>query len=119
MTLVQENHFFNRNLKRQDPYVTRDEANCLDANYRKGLDDHGQRSGVAEVRDEVARVRRFTVTECERLQGFPDGWTALGQTEDGQVLTLADGNRYKTLGDAVTVNVFVAVFHRLLESWGD
>ena len=40
-------------------------------------------------------VRRLTPTECERLQGFPDGWT------DGQ----ADSHRYKQMGNAVTVNV--------------
>ena len=42
-----------------------------------------------------AAVRRLTPTECERLQGFPDGWT------DGQ----ADSHRYKQMGNAVTVNV--------------
>lgn len=40
-------------------------------------------------------VRRLTPTECERLQGFPDGWTA------GQ----ADSTRYKQLGNAVAVPV--------------
>jgi DNA (cytosine-5)-methyltransferase 1 len=40
-------------------------------------------------------IRRFTPVEVERLQGFPDGWT------DGQT----DANRYKQLGNAVTVNV--------------
>jgi DNA (cytosine-5)-methyltransferase 1 len=40
-------------------------------------------------------VRRLTPLECERLQGFPDGWTA------GQ----ADSSRYKQMGNAVTVNV--------------
>lgn len=40
-------------------------------------------------------VRRLTPTECERLQGFPDGWTS-GQS---------DSTRYKQLGNAVTVNV--------------
>jgi len=43
----------------------------------------------------TAVVRRLTPTECERLQGFPDGWT------DGQ----ADSHRYKQMGNAVTVNV--------------
>lgn len=42
-------------------------------------------------------VRRLTPTECERLQGFPDGWTQLGNTPDSR--------RYSALGDAVTVNV--------------
>ncbi len=42
-------------------------------------------------------VRRLTPTECERLQGFPDDWTRLGDTPDSR--------RYSALGDAVTVNV--------------
>ena len=41
------------------------------------------------------RIRRLTPTECERLQGFPDGWTKW----------LSDTQRYKCLGNAVTVNV--------------
>lgn len=41
------------------------------------------------------RIRRLTPTECERLQGFPDGWTG----------SVSDAQRYKTLGNAVTVNV--------------
>lgn len=45
------------------------------------------------------RVRRLTPTECERLQGFPDGWT------EG----LSDTQRYKCLGNAVTTNVVAAV----------
>jgi DNA (cytosine-5)-methyltransferase 1 len=44
-----------------------------------------------------ASVRRLTPTECERLQGFPDGWTQLGGTPDSK--------RYAALGDAVTVPV--------------
>jgi len=41
------------------------------------------------------RIRRLTPTECERLQGFADGWTSM----------LSDTQRYKCLGNAVTVNV--------------
>ncbi len=41
------------------------------------------------------RIRRLTPVECERLQGFPDGWT------EG----VSDTQRYKCLGNAVTVNV--------------
>lgn len=44
---------------------------------------------------EPEAVRRLTPTECERLQGFPDNWTA------GQ----ADSNRYKQMGNAVAVPV--------------
>lgn len=50
-----------------------------------------------------AIVRRLTPTECERLQGFPDGWT------DNQ----ADSSRYKQMGNAVTVNVIEWIGVRL------
>lgn len=46
-------------------------------------------------------VRRLTPVECERLQGFPDGWTDIGTAEK----PTADTHRYKQLGNAVTVNV--------------
>ena len=49
-------------------------------------------------------VRRLTPTECERLQGFPDGWT------DGQ----ADSNRYKQMGNAVAVPVVEWIIGRLV-----
>jgi site-specific DNA-cytosine methylase len=50
-----------------------------------------------------SRIRRLTPTECERLQGFPDGWTA----------SVSDSQRYKCLGNAVTVNVIEAIFKKL------
>jgi DNA (cytosine-5)-methyltransferase 1 len=52
---------------------------------------------------EPAVVRRLTPLECERLQGFPDGWT-----EDQ-----ADTSRYKQMGNAVTVNVISWIGSRL------
>ena len=54
------------------------------------------RNGGGGMAVEVdSEVRRLTPVECERLQGFPDGWT------DGQ----ADTHRYKQLGNAVAVPV--------------
>ena len=47
-----------------------------------------------------ARIRKLTPVECERLQGFPDGWTEYGA--DGR--KMSDNARYKALGNAVTVN---------------
>ena len=47
-------------------------------------------------------VRRLTPTECERLQGFPDGWTCLCDTDPCKC---PDSPRYRALGNAVTVNV--------------
>lgn len=58
-------------------------------------DKHGIYDGI--------RIRRLTPTECERLQGFPDGWT------EG----VSDTQRYKTLGNGVTVNVVREIIKRL------
>jgi hypothetical protein len=52
---------------------------------------------------EKSTVRRLTPTECERLQGFPDGWTG------GQ----ADSHRYKQMGNAVAVPVVEWIINRL------
>lgn len=52
---------------------------------------------------EKTKIRRLTPIECERLQGFPDGWTA----------SVSDSQRYKCLGNAVTVNVIKAIVDRL------
>ena len=54
-------------------------------------------------------IRRLTPTECERLQGFPDGWTQDGLTKDGGLVDISDTQRYKCLGNAVTTNVITAV----------
>ena len=54
-------------------------------------------------------VRRLTPTECERLQGFPDGWT------DGQ----ADSNRYKQMGNAVAVPVVSWIIERMVAQIGE
>ena len=65
-------------------------------------------------------VRRLTPTECERLQGFPDGWTCLCQpleSYDSTRCTCPDGPRYKQLGNAVTVPVIEWLGKQLAMSW--
>ena len=64
---------------------------------------NGQPSGIASA----AAVRRLTPTECERLQGFPDGWTAVG----GQ----SDSARYRQLGNAVAVPVAEWITRRIVD----
>lgn len=54
----------------------------------------------------TSKVRRLTPVECERLQGFPDGWTAVDEKT-------ADSHRYKQMGNAVTVNVLTWVGSRI------
>lgn len=48
-------------------------------------------------------VRRLTPLECERLQGFPDGWTDIGEWVDskGKKHKEADSPRYKALGNSI------------------
>lgn len=57
-------------------------------------------------------VRRLTPTECERLQGFPDGWTAIPwgkkPAED-----CPDGPRYRSLGNSMAVNVMCWIGERI------
>lgn len=50
-------------------------------------------------------VRRLTPTECERLQGYPDGWTDLGGWVDsrGKAHKAADSPRYKALGNSIAL----------------
>jgi len=55
----------------------------------------------------MGAVRRLTPTETERLQGFPDGWTLLGDKTP-------DSPRYKACGNAVCVNVAEWIGRRLM-----
>ena len=54
----------------------------------------------------TTQVRRLTPLECERLQGFPDGWTA------DQV----DTHRYKQMGNAVAVPVVEWIIQGITDS---
>ena len=50
-------------------------------------------------------VRRLTPTECELLQGYPDGWTDIGEWTDskGKKHKYADSPRYKALGNSIAL----------------
>jgi DNA (cytosine-5)-methyltransferase 1 len=69
---------------------------------------------VGDVRatDIVAttRVRRLTPTECERLQGFPDGYTNIPWRKKDEV---PDGPRYKALGNSMAVPVMRWIGERI------
>ena len=60
-------------------------------------------------------VRRLTPTECERLQGFPDGWTTHRIDEKKGLVEQADSARYKQMGNAVAVPVVEWIMARLVE----
>jgi DNA (cytosine-5)-methyltransferase 1 len=54
---------------------------------------------------EGQRIRRLTPVECERLQGFPDNWTK----------GISDTQRYKCIGNAVTVPVVEYILKELFD----
>lgn len=61
-------------------------------------------------------VRRLTPLECERLQGFPDGWTDIGAWTDtkGQVhKESSDSARYRALGNSIAIPPWTYVLRRL------
>ena len=75
------------------------------ASYLAGGAHSGGNHSDMDLLKKENRIRRLTPTECERLQGFPDGWT------DGQSNT----QRYKQLGNAVSVPVIKAIMERIFD----
>lgn len=60
-------------------------------------------------------VRRLTPLECERLQGFPDGWTDIGDWTDskGRTRKTSDAARYKAIGNSIALPPWKWVLKRL------
>ena len=65
-------------------------------------------------------VRRLTPLECERLQGFPDGWTDIGDWVDskGKTRKTTDTARYKALGNSIALPSWLYVLYRLSKECG-
>jgi len=61
------------------------------------------------------RIRMLTETECERLQGFPDGFTRYG-IYDGVKAEIGRKHRYALLGNAVSVPVVAEVAGKIKET---
>ena len=80
------------------------EENWAESEVKNALRANASKSSHAVTSHST--VRRLTPTECERLQGFPDGWT------DGQ----ADSNRYKQMGNAVAVPVVEWIIERMVSN---
>jgi DNA (cytosine-5)-methyltransferase 1 len=59
------------------------------------------------------RVRRFVPVECERLQGFPEGWTIPKEDSKFYRAYDLDSLRYYAIGNAVTVNVAYWLAYRI------
>ena len=67
------------------------------------------------VARDALTVRRLTPLECERLQGFPDGWTDIGDYTDstGKKRKTSDSARYKALGNSIALPFWRWMFGRM------
>jgi DNA (cytosine-5)-methyltransferase 1 len=100
--------------KRRMPAVinTNDDGSAatrIQMNAEKSVTLSGQAGGMGGKTGlyfyENMGVRRLTPTECCRLQGFPDDWND----------NCSDGQRYRQMGNAVTVNVIEWIGKRIME----
>ena len=65
-------------------------------------------------------VRRLTPLECERLQGYPDNWTDIGEWVDskGKKRKSSDTGRYKALGNSIALPFWSWLLGRISERCG-
>lgn len=61
------------------------------------------------------KIRRLTPLECERLQGYPDGWTDIGEWIDSKDKKhkSSDAARYKALGNSIALPPWKWILKRL------
>jgi DNA (cytosine-5)-methyltransferase 1 len=85
------------------------DPNGISSTLNSGGGGLGGKTGLYDV---MGKVRRLTEIECERLQGFPDDWTKYGDYE-GVIKEISRSQRYKLLGNAVSVPVVRAIAERL------
>jgi site-specific DNA-cytosine methylase len=89
----------------------------LEANKRRGRVGKGIANtidtGAQQYTIKQGSLRRLTPVECERLQGFPDEWTKHGVFDD-IIKEVSDAQRYKMMGNAVSVPVVKIIAERLL-----
>ena len=84
-------------------HALRAKANCA---YREDAETYPVQNMV---------VRRLTPMECERLQGFPDHWTDIGEWTDekGKKHKDADSPRYKALGNSIALPFWEWMLRRM------
>ena len=88
---------------RQDTRMTECKDVCV--TVAAGWGGGGNNMPYVLEEDMETVVRRLTPKECERLQGFPDDWTNIGEWIDskGKKHKDADSPRYKALGNSIAL----------------
>ncbi len=90
-----------------------DVAGTLDAHYgdKWGLENQHIDAGAPNFVQQNFMVRRLTPLECERLQGFPDGWTDIAFRNK----PASDSARYKALGNSIALPPWRFVLSRIYQ----
>ena len=98
-------------------------------NFREGGETNGtfqtkSNGGISYNLQNTVRtgmiVRRLTPMECERLQGFPDGWTDIGAWTDSKGKLhkeSSDSARYKAMGNSIALPPWKWVLKRLCANY--
>ena len=100
-TLTATDHHAAYSRQRVDVFQDNDVASTESARQHKDATDL-----VCQAADGPLLIRRLTPLECERLQGFPDGWTDLPGASDSA--------RYKALGNSVAIPCVEYVMCRIV-----
>lgn len=94
---------------------------CAIARYQEDSTASARRARDCKDYDDLIAeqmmARRLTPVECERLQGFPDGWTDIGEwtDEEGRTHKQADSPRYKALGNSIALPFWHWMFCRMAD----
>lgn len=98
---------------RSDTYAESDVASTESARQYKSATDN--------ICGSDKSIRRLTPLECERLQGYPDGWTDIGDYIDsgGRKRKTSDSARYKALGNSIAIPPWRWVLNRICSHLGD
>jgi len=91
-------------MRTEDTYIIPKAASTLTGGGKSG--------GLHSDMTVIGGVRRLTEIECERLQGFPDNYTQYGNY-NGRIRRISKTNRYKLIGNAVTVDIVELIAKRL------
>ena len=87
-------------------------ADCLTAAYGTKWNGNASATNGSLFAQQQSTVRRLTPVECERLQGFPDNFTAIPWRKKGAE-DCPDGPRYKALGNSMAVPVMRWIGERI------
>lgn len=95
------------------------EISCtITGNHQSSISDYTAIVMESDMDKENAVVRRLTPLDCERLQGYPDGWTDIGDWVDSKGKTHkgdADSPRYKALENSIALPFWAWLAERMTD----